>query len=155
MAAPSIILKGLAYLAWGTNGIITAPAGATKMSTVIPESISISPVNSGPVAEIEDGDGFTKGLVLMDNGFNAAVSFVLERVNGTRIIPVLGDTVQLTIEQVYHSSNGAGTAADGVGTAAYNCLVVAAPAIEYPRKGNATIKLTLAHRPLMTLADPT
>ena len=143
MAAPTVQLKGLSYLAWGTNSILGTPA------TAICESISITPVNSGPLAEIEDGDGFTKGLVLADNGFNAAVSIVVDRGAATPSTdyPILGETLTLTIEEVYWKTT-VGTA-DGVGTNAYTVTVVAAPALEYPRKGAVTIKLALAYRPLV------
>lgn len=126
MSAPSPKIKGLTTIAWGTNNALGSPAGA------IVESISITPKNGEPIADIENNDGASATLVLLKDGFSAKITTVYD---SNKAWPDWGDNVGLTLPTP--NSNGSTT---------FFCICVDdVPALA--RKKEATMEMSLVYRP--------
>lgn len=124
----SPIKKGLTTISWGSSGA----APAAPLSSAIVARASFTPKN-GQAVEIEDNDGFTKAMVLLDDGFDATLEVVYD---SAITWPAVGDTVQL--RRPRDSGN-------------LNC-VLASIEDTVERKKEAMLSLRLHYRPNMTLA---
>jgi hypothetical protein len=137
MAAPTPIIKGITTIVWGTgtgnNASLGAPSGA------IVESISVTPKNAEPVADIENNDGASVVEVLLVDGFDAKATCVYD---DAKAWPVEGANCVLKLN--------VGTGNANAGQTAYTCLVVSqAPAVA--RRKEAMIELNLRYRPGVTV----
>lgn len=124
---PSPIIKGLTTIKWGSSGAIAAGA----MTAAIVTRCTFTGKN-GAALEIEDNDGFSKAMVVLDDGFDATVEVVYDSAINW---PVLGATISLK------------RPADA---AAQNSLLAdIEQAVE--RKKEAMLTLKLHYRPGVTL----
>lgn len=129
MSAASPKIKGLTTIVWGTNNSLGAPAGA------IVESISLTPKNGEPIADIENNDGASATLVLLKDGFTAKVGVVFD---SAKAWPDWGDNVGLTLPTVGGNANAAPTT--------FCCICVDdVPALA--RKKEASLEISLVYRP--------
>lgn len=127
MPVNSPIIKGLTTIRWGTSGALGAPVAS------IVEGISVTPKNGDPIADIENGDGASLALVVLEDGFSAKVVVVYDT---AKVWPAVGDAVTLTLPKV----GGLG------GTQAFSCTLVSIPP-ELARKKEANLTMTLVYRP--------
>ena len=126
MSAPATKIKGLTTIVWGTNNSLGSPAGA------IVESISITPKNGEPIADIENNDGASATLVLLKDGFSAKVTTVYD---SNKAWPDWGDNVGLNLP----------TPNSNASTMFFCICVDDVPALA--RKKEATMEISLVYRP--------
>lgn len=127
MATPTPVTKGLTTIIWGTEGALAAPIGA------IVEGISVTPKYGDPIGDIENGDGASLSLVMLDDGFSARVKVTYDT---AKTWPAVGDAVTLNLPKV---------GAVG-GETAYVCWVTSMPP-ELARKQEAKLEIAVVHRP--------
>lgn len=139
MSSPTI--KGLTTIVWGTNPGPNSPAGA------IVETLRLTPKNGSPI-EIEDNNGFAAAAVMLDDGFDAALTCLYD---ANKAWPGASNNVTLQVPQwsSYNGTNFAGGNMGGNVTnwASYNCFVGAAPEVDLSRKREATIAYKIVYRP--------
>jgi len=123
---PTAIIKGLTTIKWGTGGTSSGLASAIIVRG------AFTPKNGAPI-DIEDGDGFSKALVLLDDGFDAKVECLYD---SAITWPVVGATVALKRP----------TTATEV-----NCLL-ASIEDSVERKREATLSMSIHYRPGIALA---
>jgi hypothetical protein len=128
---PTAIIKGITTIVWGTSNTLNAPAGA------IVDSIRITPKNGAPI-EIEDNAGFAAIAVLLDDGFDAAMTCVYDM---NKAWPNIGDNLKLALPGWTGSNNA---------TTNYNGFVGATPEVDMARKREATIAYKFIYRPGIT-----
>lgn len=123
---PTPIIKGLTTIKWGSG---TTTSGALTNAIVARGSFT---GKNGQAIEIEDNDGFTKAMVVLEDGFDANVECVYD---SAITWPAIGSTVALKRPR------------DAV---ALNCLLVdIEDSVE--RKKESMLTLKLAYRPGVTL----
>lgn len=123
---PTPIIKGLTTIRWGTGGV------ATGLTTAVVTRGSFTPKNAGPI-DIEDGDGFSKALVLLDDGFDARIECLFD---SAITWPTIGATVALKRPR---------------DAAPINCLLASIEETT-ERKKEATISMSIHYRPGVPLA---
>jgi hypothetical protein len=129
MAVKVARIAGLTTIYWGTRGGI----GSSALTGLIVDSISVTPKNSGPIGEIENGDGAAVSLQVLDDGFDAKVKFTYDT---SKTYPDIGDAVVIYLPK-YGAAGGAQS---------YNCTMVAMPP-DIARKKAAECEMTLVYRP--------
>jgi len=132
MAAPTPTIKGISTIYWGMGN---ANSPAFNVAGAIVESLSITPKNAKPVAEIEDNNGGAAVIVLLVDGFDATVSCVYD---AAKAWPAEGANCVLNLPMATGNANA--------NTTAYTCLVVSQKP-DLKRKTEAKIELALVYRP--------
>ncbi len=108
------------------------------VSGAIVETLRITPKNGAPI-EIEDNAGFTAAAVMLDDGFDAAITCVYD---ANKNWPDVNASVKLQLPS--WTSNMAGNV---TAWSNYNCFVGAVPEVDLARKREATISHKLHYRP--------
>jgi hypothetical protein len=119
---PSPVAKGLTTVHWGTFN-------TTNVTNAIVTRLAITPKNGDPI-EIEDENGFTKTLVILNDGWNGSATILAQTANLT--LPNVGDTVMVHLPHL---------------GANINTTYVATPEIDLERKREGTVTLRLVYRP--------
>lgn len=133
MAVNNAVLKGLTTAQWGPRGMMTTPA-------VVVQSIQVTPKYPGPVGEVEDGDGAGVLLAMLDDGFNARVTYIADKAVDD---PAVGAAVTLNLVAL-------GTKDAGGALKAYACHNTSVPEEGVNAKGAVTKTINLVYRPGIT-----
>ena len=149
-SAPTATLKGITTMAWGTAPGITGGSGGTAVAVIVAstvlESVKITPHNSGPVQELENGDGATIMEAYLSDGFEADVEIAYDT---ALTYPLIAATVVVTLPGALSGAKGlpdVGIGAQSVVPLAFNCRL-ASYGVSFTRKQVAMISVKLIYRP--------
>lgn len=126
--------KGTTTFVWGTKPSGTQVFPVVSAATVT--SLKLTPVNGGPVVDIDNPDGSCISSIFLDDGFNAEGEMLYD---SALTYPALYAALTLVLPKAVDFSSGAAYAN-------FPCIIESF-GVAFERKKEAMISFKLSHRP--------